>query len=68
MHSSPTSRRVLWAVPLLEAAFGARPLRRVILKNLQDPLAEAILRGGYAPGDAIVVDVKDAAFTFEKKT
>jgi len=51
-----------------EPAFGARPLRRVILKNLQDPLAEAILRGGYAPGDAVVVDVKDGVFTFEKRT
>jgi ATP-dependent Clp protease ATP-binding subunit ClpB len=50
-----------------EPAFGARPLRRVILKNLQDPLAEAILRGGYAPGDTVLVDVKDNLFTFEKK-
>jgi ATP-dependent Clp protease ATP-binding subunit ClpB len=50
-----------------EPAFGARPLRRVILKNLQDPLAEAILRGGYAPGDAVVVDVQEAQFTFMKK-
>jgi ATP-dependent Clp protease ATP-binding subunit ClpB len=43
-------------------------LRRVILKNLQDPLAETILRGGYANGDAVVVDVKDNAFTFEKSS
>ncbi|MBN8611125.1 MAG: AAA family ATPase [Deltaproteobacteria bacterium] len=50
-----------------EPAFGARPLRRVILKNLQDPLAEAILRGGYAPGDTVLVDVKEEVFTFEKK-
>ncbi len=50
-----------------EPAFGARPLRRVILKNLQDPLAEAILRGGYAPNDTVLVDVKDDVFTFEKK-
>ena len=32
-----------------EPAFGARPLKRAILKKLQDPLAEEILRGGYAP-------------------
>jgi ATP-dependent Clp protease ATP-binding subunit ClpB len=51
-----------------EPAFGARPLRRVILKNLQDPLAEAILRGGYAAGDTVLVDVKDGTtFTFEKQ-
>jgi ATP-dependent Clp protease ATP-binding subunit ClpB len=50
-----------------EPAFGARPLRRVILKNLQDPLAETILRGGHGPGDTVRVDVRDAQFIFEKK-
>jgi ATP-dependent Clp protease ATP-binding subunit ClpA len=40
----------------------------VILKSLQDPLAEAILRGGYAAGDTVLVDVKDGTtFTFEKQ-
>jgi ATP-dependent Clp protease ATP-binding subunit ClpB len=50
-----------------EPAFGARPLKRVILKNLQDPLAEALLRGGYGSGDTACVDVSDTGFTFEKK-
>jgi len=51
-----------------EPAFGARPLKRVILKNLQDPLAEEVLRGGYGPGDTIKVDVDaDAKFVFSKK-
>jgi ATP-dependent Clp protease ATP-binding subunit ClpB len=49
-----------------EPAFGARPLKRAILKNVQDPLAEEILAGGYPPGSKIRVDVKDEAFTFEK--
>jgi ATP-dependent Clp protease ATP-binding subunit ClpB len=40
-----------------EPAFGARPLKRVLLRRLQDPLAEEILAGGYGPGDAIHVDV-----------
>jgi ATP-dependent Clp protease ATP-binding subunit ClpB len=40
-----------------EPAFGARPLKRVIVKHLQDPLAEEILRGGYTPGDTVRVDV-----------
>ncbi len=48
-----------------EPAFGARPLRRVIAKNLQDPLAEAILRGGYGAGDTVVVDLKEGELTFE---
>ena len=51
-----------------EPAFGARPLKRVITKNLQDPLAEEILRGGYTHGDTVRVDVDaNGAFTFERK-
>jgi ATP-dependent Clp protease ATP-binding subunit ClpB len=42
-----------------EPGFGARPLRRAILREVQDPLAEAILKGGYAPGTTIKVDVGD---------
>jgi ATP-dependent Clp protease ATP-binding subunit ClpB len=49
-----------------EPAFGARPLARVIRRELQEPLAETLLRGGYAPGDSVRVDVVDEAFTFER--
>ena len=49
-----------------EPAFGARPLKRVILKNLQDPLAEEVLRGGYGPGDVVTVDVDAERFVFAK--
>ncbi len=49
-----------------EPAFGARPLKRAILKKLQDPLAEEILAGGYGPGSVVKVDVKGEEFTFEK--
>jgi len=49
-----------------EPAFGARPLKRVILKQLQDPLAHELLAGGYRPGDTVRVDVKDGALHFEK--
>ncbi|MFO0639164.1 MAG: AAA family ATPase [Polyangiaceae bacterium] len=49
-----------------EPAFGARPLKRAILKNVQDPLAEEILAGGYPPGAVVRVDVKDETFTFSK--
>jgi ATP-dependent Clp protease ATP-binding subunit ClpB len=51
-----------------EPAFGARPLKRVILRHLQDPLAEEILRGGWGPGDTVVVDVDDAGdFSFRRR-
>jgi ATP-dependent Clp protease ATP-binding subunit ClpB len=49
-----------------EPAFGARPLKRAILKKLQDPLAEEILRGGYAPGGVVKVDLAGDDFAFAK--
>jgi ATP-dependent Clp protease ATP-binding subunit ClpB len=49
-----------------EPAFGARPLKRAILKGLQDPLAEAILAGGYANGSVSRVTVEGDAFHFAK--
>jgi ATP-dependent Clp protease ATP-binding subunit ClpB len=49
-----------------EPAFGARPLRRAILKKVQDPLAEEILRGGYAPGSVVKVDASGDDFVFAK--
>jgi ATP-dependent Clp protease ATP-binding subunit ClpB len=49
-----------------EPAFGARPLKRAILKELQDPLAEEILRGGYAPGAVVKVDLNGEDFVFAK--
>ena len=49
-----------------EPAFGARPLKRAILKKLQDPLAEEILRGSYGSGGVVRVDTKDDEFVFAK--
>ncbi|MFW6050878.1 MAG: hypothetical protein ACODAU_06870, partial [Myxococcota bacterium] len=47
---------------------GARPLKRVILRELQDPLAERLLRGTFAPGAVIRVDLRDGAFVFDDHT
>jgi ATP-dependent Clp protease ATP-binding subunit ClpB len=38
-----------------DPAYGARPLKRVIQRNLQDPLAEMILAGEVADGDHMVI-------------
>jgi ATP-dependent Clp protease ATP-binding subunit ClpB len=38
-----------------DPVFGARPLRRVIERRLQNPLAQAILRGEFQPGDTVHV-------------
>ena len=41
--------------------FGARPLRRVIQRQVEDPLALALLEGRYPEGSTVVVDEKDGA-------
>ena len=45
-----------------DPVYGARPLKRVIQRELGDRLAMAILEGRVAEGDAVVVDVEDADF------
>ena len=40
-----------------DTAYGARPLKRVIQKAVQDPLADAILRGEVNDGDTVRVSV-----------
>ena len=49
-----------------DPALGARPLKRAILRHLQDPLAEEILAGRYDQGAVIRVRVKDDDFVFER--
>ena len=40
--------------------YGARPLKRTIQRNLQDPLARRILEGGIRDGDRVQVDVGES--------
>jgi ATP-dependent Clp protease ATP-binding subunit ClpC len=39
--------------------YGARPLRRVIQRVIEDPLSEELLRLKHGPGDQVVVEVTD---------
>ncbi|MBQ3730925.1 MAG: ATP-dependent Clp protease ATP-binding subunit [Muribaculaceae bacterium] len=39
--------------------YGARPLKRAIQSEIEDPLSEMLLRDEAKPGDSIVIDVKD---------
>ena len=48
-------------------AYGARPLRRLIQKKIEDQLAEEILTNAYKPGDTIVLKLKDDNIVFERK-
>jgi len=42
-----------------DPTYGARPLKRVIQKQLVDKLALALLEGRFAPGDVVRVDARD---------
>ncbi|MDR0361622.1 MAG: AAA family ATPase, partial [Planctomycetota bacterium] len=47
--------------------FGARPLRRTISRELEDPVAEEILRGAFPAGTRITVRMKDGHIYFDAK-
>jgi ATP-dependent Clp protease ATP-binding subunit ClpB len=49
-----------------DPVYGARPLRRVIQKQLTDRLALALLEGEIRPGDAVEVDARDGNLALEK--
>ena len=44
--------------------YGARPLKRTIQAQLENPLAQQILSGQFAPGDTIVADVTGGDWVF----
>ena len=48
-----------------DPAFGARPLKRAIQKEVQNPLALQLLEGAYPTGSTVTVDYKDGGFVFE---
>jgi ATP-dependent Clp protease ATP-binding subunit ClpB len=50
-----------------EPALGARPLRRAILKQVQDPLAEALLAGKFPDGSVVHVRLSGEDFTLEAR-
>jgi ATP-dependent Clp protease ATP-binding subunit ClpB len=49
-----------------DPTYGARPLRRVIQKQLIDKLALRILEGEFSEGDVVRVDAADGELVFEK--
>ncbi len=51
-----------------DPAFGARPLKRIVQKYIQNPLALEILEGRYKEGDVVEVDVDEKnEFVFRRK-
>jgi len=51
-----------------DPVYGARPLKRAIQSEIENPLAKAILEGRFAPKDTIAVDWRGGRMAFEKKT
>jgi ATP-dependent Clp protease ATP-binding subunit ClpB len=50
-----------------DPAYGARPLKRVIQRHVQDPLAEMILAGEVGDGDHVAISVEGNVLTFNGK-
>ncbi len=49
-----------------DPVFGARPLKRAIQHQLENPLAQEILAGKFAPGDTVHVDLENGGLVFRK--
>ena len=49
-----------------DPTYGARPLKRVIQKQLVDKLALKLLEGEFGPGDTVKVDAADGELVFAK--
>jgi ATP-dependent Clp protease ATP-binding subunit ClpB len=50
-----------------DPVYGARPLKRAIQQQLENPLANRILSGEFGSGDTVVVGTDGVVLTFEKK-
>jgi ATP-dependent Clp protease ATP-binding subunit ClpB len=50
-----------------DPVYGARPLKRAIQQQLENPLAQSILRGDFGPGDRILVTAREGKLAFEKR-
>lgn len=48
-----------------DPVYGARPLKRVILQKLENPLAQSLLNGEFKPGIKILVTVEDGQLKFK---
>jgi ATP-dependent Clp protease ATP-binding subunit ClpB len=63
LHITPAARDLL-ATLGYEPAYGARPLKRVIQKQILDPLARKLLGGEIHDGETVTIDATEKGFTF----
>ena len=50
-----------------DQSYGARPLRRTVMRLVEDTLSTELLEGKFKAGDSVEADVKDGEIGFEKK-
>ncbi len=50
-----------------DPVFGARPLRRVVTREVESPLSKRILAGEFREDDTVVMDATDDGYTFYRK-
>lgn len=63
----PTEAAKVWlAKNSYDPLYGARPLKRLIQREIENPLSLQILEGKFQDGDSIKIDVNDDELSFEK--
>ncbi|GAB1538585.1 hypothetical protein NUACC21_12470 [Scytonema sp. NUACC21] len=50
-----------------DPVYGARPIKRAIQREVENPLATKLLENTFVPGDTVVIDAEENGLTFSKK-
>lgn len=50
-----------------DPVYGARPLKRAIQQEIENPLSKLILQGKFGPKDVIRVDAQNGKLVFDKE-
>ncbi len=66
LHATPTALQKMGELGY-DPDMGARPLRRIIQQNVEDPLSDALLSGDFEDGDVIQVDLAEGEEIVLKK-
>jgi ATP-dependent Clp protease ATP-binding subunit ClpB len=67
LHVTPEARELI-ANTGYDPVYGARPLKRVIQRELQNPIAMAVLEGKYHEGDTIVIGADGGRIAFSRRS
>ena len=67
LHVTPEARELI-ANTGYDPVYGARPLKRVIQRELQNPIAMAVLEGKYHDGDTIVVGAEGGRVVLSRRS